>query len=157
MLNLGVVAADHSPNATNGTALDCAKQGIERAAQSAHDGLNREAHHAFGLDVGDMDLGGISVLVVQNRCLNYLFGGLKCCLLMNSMCVAPGNLALGDVEMNFVWKQPASAPRAGMMHCMSTTMASTAPVATASSCCRKFPATGTPVAHEHLISCAAHA
>ncbi len=46
--------------------------------------------------------------------------------------------------MNLVWKQPASAPSAGMMHCISTTMASTAPVATASSCCRKLPATGTP-------------
>jgi len=46
--------------------------------------------------------------------------------------------------MNLVWKQPASAPSAGMMHCTSTIMASTAPVATASSCCRKLPATGTP-------------
>ena len=60
------------------------------------------------------------------------------------MWVAPGNLALGEVEMNLVWKQPVSAPRAGKMHCTSTIIASTAPVMMASSCCRKLPAMGMP-------------
>ncbi len=60
------------------------------------------------------------------------------------MWVAPGNLALGEVEMNLVWKQPVNAPSAGKMHCTSTMIASTAPVMTANSCCKKLPAMGTP-------------
>ena len=36
---------------------------------------------------------------------------------------------MGEVDINLVWKQPAIVPRAGMMHCTSTTIASTAPVA----------------------------
>ena len=44
-----------------------------------------------------------------------------------------------------------------MTHCTSTTMASTAPVMIASSCCRKLPAIGDAVPHQDLVGGAAHA
>ena len=46
--------------------------------------------------------------------------------------------------MNLVWKHLVRGPRAGKMHCTSTTMASQAPVSTTFSCCRKLPAMGMP-------------
>ena len=50
------------------------------------------------------------------------------------MCSANGNFAFGLVEISFVWYCFATLPRAGMMHCTSTIIASTTPVAMASSC-----------------------
>ena len=58
--------------------------------------------------------------------------------------MAPWILTLGEVVMISVWKLPARLGSACMMHCTSTTMASTAPVRIASSWCRKLPADGTP-------------
>ncbi len=75
---LGLLQPTTAPMPRTVSALDGSQQGIERAAQSVHYGLNGEAHHALCLDVGDMDLGGISILVVQDRCLYYRFGGLDC-------------------------------------------------------------------------------
>ncbi len=62
----------------------------------------------------------------------------------NSMCVAPSILVLREVVMTSVWKDWDRATTACMMHWISTTIASTAPVRMASSCCRKLPASGTP-------------
>jgi len=50
----------------------------------------------------------------------------------------------GEVVMILVWKLVASLTNACMMHCTSTTIASTAPVRMASSCWRKLPAAGMP-------------
>ena len=55
-----------------------------------------------------------------------------------------GMRAMGEVVTNFVWKHFESGPRAGKMHCTSTTMASHAPVRTTFSCVRKLPAIGMP-------------
>ena len=41
-----------------------------------------------------------------------------------------GIRAMGEVVMNLVWKHLLRGPRAGKMHCTSTTMASQAPVST---------------------------
>ncbi len=60
------------------------------------------------------------------------------------MWVAPVILTLGEVVITSVWKFLARSGSACMMHCTSTTMASTAPVMIASSWCRKLPADGTP-------------
>ena len=60
------------------------------------------------------------------------------------MWTAPWILTLGDVVITSVWKLPARLGSACMMHCTSTTMASTAPVKMASSWCRKLPAEGMP-------------
>jgi hypothetical protein len=60
------------------------------------------------------------------------------------MCVAPWILTFGEVVMISVWKLLARAGSACMMHCTSTTIASTAPVRIASSWCRKLPADGMP-------------
>ena len=62
----------------------------------------------------------------------------------NSMCVAPGNLALALVETTFVWKHFCKSVSAGNTHCTSTSITSTAPVMIASSCWRKLPAMGMP-------------
>src|SRR3989304_4820698 len=61
-----------------------------------------------------------------------------------SMATVPGMRAWREVEMISVWKQAATSTSPGMMHCTSTRNASTAPVISASSCCRKLPATGMP-------------
>ena len=59
------------------------------------------------------------------------------------------------VVMTLVWNRFACSTRAGMMHWTSTSMTSTAPVATASSWCRKFPTTGRPLPHQDLVCRAA--
>ena len=51
----------------------------------------------------------------------------------NSMWVAPLIFTFGEVVMILVWKFSASPTSACMMHCTSTTIASTAPVMMASS------------------------
>jgi hypothetical protein len=51
---------------------------------------------------------------------------------------------MGWVVISLVWKHLATLARFCMMHWMSTTMASQAPVTMASSCCRKVPHRGTP-------------
>ena len=55
-----------------------------------------------------------------------------------------GIRAMGEVVMNLVWKHLLRGPRAGKMHCTSTTMASQAPVRTTFSWFRKLPAMGMP-------------
>ena len=55
-----------------------------------------------------------------------------------------GIRAMGEVVINLVWKHLLRGPRAGKMHCTSTTMASQAPVSTTFSWVRKLPAMGMP-------------
>ena len=63
---------------------------------------------------------------------------------LKRMYSASGICAIGLVVTNLVWKHLLKGPRAGKIHCTSTTMASQAPVSTTFSCCRKLPAIGTP-------------
>ena len=141
-----VVAADDGGHAADAAGDDGVVERPERAAVEAAlhvvDVLVGEAGDEGLVVVGDVD--GAAVGVVVDRHAHDLAGGLRARCSSNSMCVAPGILALGDVVMSFVWKRWASGPRACMMHCTSTTIASTAPVSMASSWCRKLPAAGMP-------------
>jgi len=60
------------------------------------------------------------------------------------ICSASKVRAISEVLTSFVWKQRATWARDGITHWTSMTISSTAPVRMASSCWRKFPATGSP-------------
>ena len=141
-----VVAADDAGEAAHAAGDDGVVERPERAAVEAAlhvvEVLVAEAGDERLVEVGDVD--GTAVGVVGDRHAHDLAGRLGGAVLVELDVRRAGDLGLGRGRDQLGVEALGERPSACMMHCTSTTMTSTAPVRTASSCCRKLPATGMP-------------
>ena len=90
-----IVASHHGGNAADLVFLDGVDERRQASAERMNDGLDAEANHAIGFDVGNMNLPWLAEAVVLNRRAHDLFGDLVSALLVKLDVRGPGELGLG--------------------------------------------------------------